>query len=57
MTLSFKIVNKFCDTSLFNKICFCNYAYGTRGHKFKFNVQYARINVFKYFFLNLYVNV
>ena len=57
MTLYFKIVNKFCDTSLFNKICFCNYTYGTHGHKFKFYVQYARTNVFKYFFLNRYVNV
>ena len=55
MTLYFKIVNKFCDTSLFKEICFCNYTYDTRGHKF--NVQYTRKSVFKYFFLNRYVNV
>ena len=57
MTLYFKIVSKFCDTSLFNEICFCNYTYDTHGHKFKCNVQYAKTNVFKYFFLNRYVNV
>ena len=46
ITLYFKIVNKFCDTSLFNEICFCYYTHGTRGHKFKFNIQYARKNIF-----------
>ena len=56
MTLYFKIVNKFCDTFLYNEICFCNYNYGTRGHKFKFNAKYTRTNVFKYFFLNRYAN-
>ena len=57
MTLYFKIANKFYDPSLFNEIYFCNYTYGIRGHKFKFYVQYARTNVFKYFFLKRYVNV
>ena len=57
MTLYFKIVNTFCDTSLFNETCFRDFTYGARGHEFKFNVQYARTNVFKYFFLNRYVNV
>ena len=57
MTLYFKIINKFCDTSLFNEICFCNYTYGTRRTKFKFNVQYAKTIVFKYFFLNRFVHM
>ena len=55
MALYFKIVNKFCDTSPFHEICFCNYTYGTCEHKFEFNIQYARTNVFKYSFLNHYV--
>ena len=57
ITLYFKIVNKFCDTSLINEKCFCNYTYSTCVHKLKFNVQNARTNVFKYFFLNRYITV